>query len=44
MDEEELMAMVLDTQERVMVWGNEMEQLFLTRLPQELLWDLMSVY
>ena len=41
MDEEELMAMVLDTQKRVMAWGGEMEDLFMARLPEELLYSMM---
>ena len=41
MTEEELMEMVLDTQQNVLDWSNEMEQLFLSRLPAELLYDMM---
>lgn len=44
MDENELKQMVLDTQERALAWASEMENLFLTRLPQELLWSMMGVY
>lgn len=41
MDETELMQMVLDTQERALRWSSEMESLFLSRLPEELIWALM---
>lgn len=41
MNEDELEQMVLDTQNRAMQWASEMENLFLTRLPSELLWAMM---
>lgn len=41
MDEEELMQMTLDTQERALAWANQMENLFASRLPEELLWAMM---
>lgn len=41
MDEDALMEMVLDTQQNVLDWSNEMERLFLSRLPAELLYDMM---
>lgn len=42
MDEQELMAMVLETQSNTLAWSNKMEELFVSRLPAELLWALMS--
>lgn len=41
MSSEELMRMTLDTQERALAWANEMENLFASRLPEELLWAMM---
>ena len=41
MDEQELMAMVLDTQQNALDWANRMEQLFASRLPAELLYGMM---
>lgn len=43
MDENELKEMVLDTQKRTLQWASDMEKLFMSRLPQELLWSLMSI-
>ena len=37
MSEEELMRMTLDTQQRALAWADEMERLFASRLPEELL-------
>lgn len=42
MSAEELMRMTLDTQERALAWANEMEQLFVSRLPEDLLWAIMG--
>lgn len=41
MDEDALMQMVLDTQENALAWSNEMEALFLSRLPAELIYSMM---
>lgn len=41
MDENQLMQMVLDTQERVLNWSSEMEALFISRLPAELIYGMM---
>lgn len=41
MTQEELMAAALDIQARAEAWVAEMEELFLSRLPEELIWDLM---
>lgn len=41
MDEDQLMQMVLDTQERALAWSEEMEELFLSRLPAELYYSMM---
>ena len=42
MSAEELMRMTLDTQQRALAWANEMERLFASRLPEELLWAIMA--
>ena len=42
MSAEELMRMTLDTQQRALAWANEMERLFASRLPEELLWAIMT--
>lgn len=42
MSEEELMRMTLDTQQRALAWADEMERLFASRLPEELLWAIMA--
>lgn len=44
MSADELEQMVLDTQQRTLAWASEMQGLMMTRLPQELLWSLMSLY
>lgn len=41
MNELELMQMVLDTQKRVISWSSEMEELFASRLPAELLYGIL---
>lgn len=41
MDEQELMAMVLETQTNTLDWANQMEELFVSRLPAELLYGMM---
>ncbi len=41
MNEQELMTMVLDTQQRALQWASDMEALFVSRLPDELLYGMM---
>lgn len=44
MSEQELMQVGVDIQNKAMEWLSDMEELFTSRLPQELLWALMGEF